>query len=49
MARDEEMGIDQVKQDALDNELAAFMENAIDPQGHSANTKGASWISRYTS
>ena len=49
MARDEEMGIEQVKQDALDLALANFMENAIDPQGHSAKADSATWISPYMS
>jgi len=49
MARDEEMGIQEVHQEALDKELKRFMENAVDHRGHSRrNSKGTSWISRYT-
>ena len=49
MARDEEMGIDIIKQDALDQELRRFMDNARDPLGRSMSTPDHSWISRYTS
>lgn len=52
MARDEEMGIEQVKQDALDKELEKYMENAVDPlgrrQGRSVGGSGKkTWISSY--
>lgn len=49
MARDEEMGIEQIKADALDRELERFMENAVDPTGRRSNALlGGSWISSYT-
>lgn len=48
MARDEEMGIEQIRQDALDKDLARFMENAVDPSGRrSGGASGTSWISSY--
>jgi hypothetical protein len=55
MARDEEMGIEEIKQDALDLELEKYMRNAVDPLGrrpHSVGGSGGSemrktWISSY--
>ena len=55
MARDEEMGIEEIKQDALDSELEKYMRNAVDPLGrrpHSVGGSGGSegrktWISSY--
>jgi hypothetical protein len=48
MARDEEMGIEQIRQDALEKDLARFMENAVDPSGRrSGGSLGTSWISSY--
>jgi hypothetical protein len=50
MARDEEMGIEQIRQDALEVELQRFMENAVDPSGRrSGGSSGSSWISSYMS
>lgn len=55
MARDEEMGIEQIRDDALEMELKKFMDNAIDPQGvrqgsrGSGRSAGKSWISGYMS
>lgn len=49
MARDEEMGIDMIRQEALEKELLDFMENARDPLGRSQRPSRGSWISRYTS
>jgi hypothetical protein len=45
MHRDEEQGISQAKQDALDAALLNFMDNALGRSGSSSNT---SWISPYT-
>jgi hypothetical protein len=56
MARDEEMGIEEIKQDALDLELEKYLRNAVDPLGrrpHSVGGSGGSgegrntWISSY--
>jgi len=41
MARDEEMGIDQIKQDALDSALENFMDNAF---GRLPATAGNTWM-----
>lgn len=50
MARDEEQGIQQLRDEALARELENFMENAIDPLGNRASgSSGGSWISGYTS
>ena len=49
MARDEQLGIDIVKQELLDRELANFLDHAFDPQGNRASTSGSSFMSRYTS
>lgn len=49
MARDEEMGIEMIKQDALEKALLDFMDNARDPLGRSQRPSQGSWISRYTS
>ena len=51
MARDENMGIEQIKSDAMDKALEDFMRNAMDPTG-SRGSSGASsggWINHYTS
>ncbi|WP_173489371.1 phage terminase large subunit, partial [Marinobacterium sp. xm-d-509] len=45
MARDEEQGIEQIRQDALDKELERFMENAIDPFGRRSGHSEKTWIS----
>lgn len=48
MARDEDMGIEQVKQDALDKELEKYLSNAVDPTGRrSGGPTKKSWISSY--
>lgn len=48
MARDEEMGIEEVKKDALDKELEKYMENAVDPSGRRSGGAGRkTWISSY--
>jgi hypothetical protein len=55
MARDEEMGIEEIKQDALDLELEKYMRNAVDPLGRRPHSVGGSngsegqktWISSY--
>ena len=47
MARDEEMGIDKIRQDALDKELDKYLSNAIDPLGRKAPPASNTWISRY--
>ena len=54
MARDEEMGIEEIKQDALDLELEKYMRNAVDPLGRrphsvggSGGSEGKTWISSY--
>ena len=53
MARDEEMGIEEIKQDALDLELEKYLRNAVDPLGRrqsvggSGGSKGKTWISSY--
>lgn len=47
MARDEEMGIAQIKQEALDKELEAYLENAVDPLGRRSGGEGSTWISSY--
>lgn len=50
MARDEEMGIDQVRQDALEKELQMFMDNAVDPLGRrSLGRDQTTWISPFVS
>lgn len=49
MARDEALGIEMHKQEALDRALEDFMSSAIDPLGHRGSTQGASWLTRYTS
>lgn len=48
MARDEEMGIDQIRQDALDAALSNFMDNAVDPLGRSQRGTQGTWVDRYT-
>lgn len=51
MARDEEMGIEQIKQDALDRELQRYLEHAVDPSGRKSGgftSGGGSWISAYS-
>ena len=45
MARDEEDGIDQHKQELLDKELRSFMDNAL---GRSTGPSSNNWIGRYT-
>jgi hypothetical protein len=48
MARDEEIGIEEIKQDALDLELEKYMRNAVDPLGRrSGGYEGKTWISSY--
>lgn len=47
MARDEELGIAQVQQEALDKELSAYLENAVDPLGRRSGGEGSTWISSY--
>lgn len=49
MARDEEMGIQEMREAALDRALADFMEHAMDPSGQSASSPAGGWINRYTS
>lgn len=49
MARDEELGIREVKEEALDRALNDFLNHAIDPTGRRVTTSGGGWISRYTS
>jgi hypothetical protein len=48
MARDEEDGIRRIKEEALEKELQAFMNNAVDPLGRKSSS-GGGWLSRYTS
>lgn len=47
MSRDEELGIDQARSDALDLELEAFMNSASDPLGRSGGPKNTTWISSF--
>lgn len=49
MARDEEAGIDEIKQDNLDRELENFMANAFDPRGNrvSQSDREKTWVSPY--
>lgn len=48
MARDEDKGIEQVKQNALDKELEKYLQNAVDPRGkRSGGPTKKSWISSY--
>lgn len=50
MARDENMGIEQIKSDAMDKALEDFMRNAMDPTGsRGSGSSGGGWITRYTS
>ncbi len=44
MARDEELGVEIIKQEALDRELAAFLDNAIDPQGNRVSNSQSTWM-----
>ena len=50
MARDEEMGIDQAREDALDKELSDFMNNASDPFGNRQQSRRSedTWITSFT-
>ena len=47
MHRDEEMGINQQKEDALDRELAKFMDHATTPLGHRSGPSSNTWISSF--
>ena len=49
MARDEDMGVNMIKEEALDRELELFMQNSRDPLGRSQGPRDDSWVSRYTS
>lgn len=49
MARDEEMGIEMIKQDALDKELEMSMDNAVDPLSRRQGASQGTWITRHTS
>jgi len=49
MARNEERGIDEMKQNALDKALLGFLENAVDPSGRRVSSPDGAWINRYTS
>ena len=46
MARDEEAGLDEIKQDLLDKALQSYMDSAIDPQGNRQNTSDVPWMAR---
>jgi predicted unusual protein kinase regulating ubiquinone biosynthesis (AarF/ABC1/UbiB family) len=48
MARDEEMGIDQAREDALDKELSDFMNSATDLFGNRSKDSEDTWITSYT-
>ena len=47
MARDENLGILEAQQDALNRELTSFMDNARDPLGRLQVPQQATWISPY--
>lgn len=49
MARDEQRGIDKLKQDRLDDELKKFMRNAVSPTGRRRSSQKGGWINRYKS
>lgn len=49
MARNEERGIDEMKQKALDEALLGFLEHAVDPSGRRVSSPEGVWINRYTS
>lgn len=49
MARDEDRGIDEMKQAALDRALEDFMNHAFDPTGSRDTSPAGGWLSPYTS